>query len=279
MQTDQTAAHYTRLHSLETPASRLIRDAIWGRESDIGQQSFITPRYLDDLVARLRIDSTMRILDLGCGVGGPAVYLAETSGAHVSGVDLVEKGVEVARDHAAGAGLSNRTDFRVGDALDMPFGDTVFDVVMSLNVMNVFADKVAVFNEVRRTLRPDGVLAMLSGTFDVALDPESRRLLTRDGTVPIHFDSIEGYREKIEAAGFVIQEVTEYVEDFRIQIRRWRDAYRTHADAIAAEQGEQRVRLHHGYFDTYLRLVDAGRASNHLVLATSDSSEKTRSRL
>jgi hypothetical protein len=58
------------------------------------------------------------------------------------------------------------------------------------------------------------------------------------------------------------------VSEFRVQIGRWRDAYREHAAQIAAEQGEENAALHHGYFDTYARLIDEGRASNHLVISS-----------
>jgi ubiquinone/menaquinone biosynthesis C-methylase UbiE len=63
----------------------------------------------------------MRVLDIGCGVGGPALNIAEHSGAHVTGVNIVPHQVEIARRRAAERGLSERTHFEVADAMSMPF--------------------------------------------------------------------------------------------------------------------------------------------------------------
>ncbi len=43
---------YSELHQIDSPANRLLRESIWGKENDIGQQSFITPLYLDKLIQR-----------------------------------------------------------------------------------------------------------------------------------------------------------------------------------------------------------------------------------
>jgi len=56
MNEKQIGVDYSELHQLDSPANRLIRDSIWGKEEGIGQQSFITPRYLDELIRRLGID-------------------------------------------------------------------------------------------------------------------------------------------------------------------------------------------------------------------------------
>jgi cyclopropane fatty-acyl-phospholipid synthase-like methyltransferase len=259
-------ARYSALHKLDSPASRLIRDTIWSREDDIGQQSFITPRYIDGLITRLGIDSGSRVLDVGSGVGGPAIYIAQAAGCQVSGIEINQVGVEVAQELAASSGLGDRVSFHLADAMEMPLDDGAVDVAVSLNVMNVFEDKVKLFTEVRRVVEPGGIWAFLSGTFD-GLTKLDRAGLSRNGLVPIHYDSLGGYRAKLQTAGFRIEEITEYVADFGVQLRRWAEAYRTHLDQIADEQGEKAAELHLGYFDTYVRLIDEGKAANHLVIS------------
>ncbi|NIP30912.1 MAG: hypothetical protein GTO02_13990, partial [Candidatus Dadabacteria bacterium] len=49
MSKNKIGVDYSELHKLDSPANRLIRDTIWGKDKDIGQQSFITPVYLDEL--------------------------------------------------------------------------------------------------------------------------------------------------------------------------------------------------------------------------------------
>lgn len=260
---------YSELHRLDSPANRLIRDAIWSREDDIGQQSFCTLRYFDEVVHRLGITAGTHLLDVGSGTGGPALHIASRTGCRVDGVEVNEVGVEVSRSLVAKARAGDRVAFHLGDAMSMPFPDASFDMAISLNVMNVFADKVALFREVARVLRPGGRWAFLSGTFELGEgDDEVRRRLARGYLIPQYYDSLAGYKAKLREAGFVVDEVLEYISDFRTQVARWRDAYRVNQAAIAAEQGAENTRYHIEYFDTYLSMIDAGKASNHLIVST-----------
>lgn len=262
-------ARYRALHRLDSTANRAIRADIWEPGEDVGQQSFITPRYLDELARRISIGPSDHLLDVGSGAGGPALYLAEATGCRVTGIEPNAVGVEVASSLAADAGLGDQLAFDAGTAMEMPYADETFDVAISLNVVNVIEDKVALFREVRRVVRPGGRWALLTGTFELGeADADVRRRLTRDHTVPLFDDTAEGYRAKLVEAGFRIDEISEYISDFRTQIARWAAANRKHADALEAEQGAAAAERHLAYFDTYLELAEAGRAANHLFLAT-----------
>ncbi|MCC6831168.1 MAG: methyltransferase domain-containing protein [Thermoleophilia bacterium] len=269
MPQEQIGVDYSELHRLDSPANRLIRESIWAPEDDIGQQSFTTLAYMDEVIHRLGITGDTHLLDVGSGTGGPAAYIAARTGCRITGVEINEVGVEVAASLVAKAGVADRVDFHRGDALSMPFADGGFDMALSLNVMNVFEDKVALFREVRRVLRPGGRWMFLSGTFDLDEgDADIRRRLARGYLIPQFYDSLDGYKAKLQKAGFRVDEVLEYISDFRTQVGRWGAAYRTHRDAIAVEQGEENTASHIDYFDAYLSMIDAGRASNHLILST-----------
>lgn len=258
---------YSVLHQLDSPANRLIRDSIWGKENDIGQQSFITPGYLDELIHRLGIVEESYMLDVGSGAGGPAVYIASKTGCKVAGIDVSDVGVETSEKLAKKSGLGDRTAFYLGDAMAMPFEDETFDLAVSLNVMNVFEDKVGLFREVLRVLKPGGIWAFLSGTFDMPDDPEIKRKMARGYLIPQYYDSLPSYRDKLRKAGFQIDEITEYVSDFRVQNKLWGDAYKKHYDEIVKEQGKENTDCHIEYFDTYLSLIDKGKAANHLIIS------------
>ena len=259
---------YSELHQIDSSANRLLRDSIWGKENDIGQQSFITPIYLDKLIQRLNINEGSYVLDVGCGVGGPAIYIANKTGCTIAGVDVSDVGIETANKLAKKSNLENRTEFYLGDAMKMPYSDDSFDIAISLNVMNVFEDKVGLFKEVLRVLKPSGIWAFLSGTFDMPDDLEITRKMARGYLIPQYYDSLENYRKKLIEAGFKIEEITEYVSDFRVQNKKWGDAYKKHFDEIAEEQGKENTEYHIEYFDTYLSLIDQGKAANHLIIST-----------
>lgn len=275
MSDDAVTARYSALHRLDSPANRLLRDTIWGRDRDVGQQSFITPAFLDELADRLSLDEHDHVLDVGSGTGGPDVHIARRTGCRITGIDVNAVGVEAGRALAAEAGLADRITFHRGDAAEMPFPDATFSAALSVNVLNVFPDKPRVLRAVHRVLAPGGTWAFLSGTFG-PMDEETRTAMARGGRVPQHYDSAEGYRRMLRDAGFVIVEITEYVADFRHQMERWRDAYRRHREAVAAEEGEQQAADHIAYFEAYLRLIDEGSAGNHLFISRRPETDQPR---
>jgi len=127
---------------------------------------------------------------------------------------------------------------------------------------------VGLFKEVLRVLKPSGLWAFLSGTFDMPDDPEISRKMARGYLIPQYYDSLQNYRKKLTEAGFMIDEITEYVSDFRVQNKKWGDAYKKYFDEIATEQGKENTEYHIEYFDTYLSLIDQGRAANHLIISS-----------
>jgi sterol 24-C-methyltransferase len=97
------------------------------------------------------------VLDVGCGSGGPALTIAAYSGAHVTGIDLVPRHVELAREHAAEHGLAARTTFDVADATQLPMPDETFDHVYAIESAYHAADKPRFYSECTRVLRPGGL--------------------------------------------------------------------------------------------------------------------------
>lgn len=113
--------------------------------------------------------STDEVLDVGCGIGGPARFLATKYGCKVTGIDLTPEFIEVARDLNARVGLGDTIDLRVADALDLPFPAASFDVVWTQHVSMNIADKSGLYSELGRVLRPGGRLAF----FDIVGGSES----------------------------------------------------------------------------------------------------------
>ena len=167
----------------------------------------------EDMAGLLQAAGTDHILDVGCGLGGPARHLAGRFGCRVSGIDLTAEFCDVARHLTALLGLEDRVSISQGDALAMPFDDAMFDGAYSMNVSMNIADKRALYREIHRVLKP-GAWLMLS---EVAQGPggapdfptpwartaASSFLATRDETcaslVACGF-AIESLRETTEAA-------------------------------------------------------------------------------
>ena len=111
------------------------------------------------------IAADMSVLDVGAGVGGPARFLAATSGCRVTGIDLSEPFVDAARYLTERTGQSAQVSFQTASALDLPFEDGRFDLVLLLHVAMNISDKARLYGELRRVLKSGGRLA----TFDVVL--------------------------------------------------------------------------------------------------------------
>lgn len=153
-----------------------------------------------DLAQLAGISADMSVLDVGAGVGGPARFLAATYGCRVTGVDLSEPFVDAARYLTQRTRQSERVSFHTASALDLPFDDSSFDVVLLQHVAMNISERAQLYRELRRVLRPGGRFA----TFDVvanggepyypvpwARTPATSILLTANAT-----------REAIEQADF-----------------------------------------------------------------------------
>jgi SAM-dependent methyltransferase len=153
-----------------------------------------------ELAAAAGVESSARVLDLGCGIGGPARYLAATYGCKVTGVDLSPSFIDAATYLTARCGLSDRLMFQAGDALHLPFEDEAFDTVFLQHVAMNIADRAALYAEVRRILTPGGRLA----TYDLVLregDVVYPAPWARDASTSFLLSAAET-RTALEQAGF-----------------------------------------------------------------------------
>jgi SAM-dependent methyltransferase len=113
-----------------------------------------------DLARLARIDAQDRILDLGCGLGGPARYLAATYGCEVQGIDLSQDYVDAATYLNARTGLFDRVFLSVGNALHAPFDDAGFDLVWLQHVAMNIGGRDQLYREALRLLKHGGRLAL-----------------------------------------------------------------------------------------------------------------------
>jgi sarcosine/dimethylglycine N-methyltransferase len=108
-------------------------------------------------LARLAsLEPGSRALDVGCGLGGSARYLASEHGCRVTGIDLTREYVDIASALAGMVGLGDKVDFRQASALQLPFDDGSFDVVWTQHVQMNIEDKTTLYREIARVARPGG---------------------------------------------------------------------------------------------------------------------------
>ncbi|MGB3191720.1 MAG: methyltransferase domain-containing protein [Limnoraphis sp.] len=119
----------------------------WGMESPEGQPLAEKSKF-------------SQILDIGCGIGGSTLYLAEKFQAQATGITLSPVQANRAIERAQAAQLSQNVNFQVANALEMPFEDDSFDLVWSLESGEHMPNKIQFLQECYRVLKPGGLFLM-----------------------------------------------------------------------------------------------------------------------
>jgi ubiquinone/menaquinone biosynthesis C-methylase UbiE len=113
------------------------------------------------------------VLDVGCGVGATACFIATKVGCRVVGVDILEKMVERSRERASRQKLTHRVEFRVADAQNLPFENDLFDAVLTESVTAFPEDKQKAVSEYARVTKPGGYVGLNeSAWLKVPVPPE-----------------------------------------------------------------------------------------------------------
>jgi ubiquinone/menaquinone biosynthesis C-methylase UbiE len=117
------------------------------------------------LIELCHIDENSYVLDVGCGVGVTACYLARKTGCRVMGIDIVEGMVERSEQRAQREGLTDLLEFRTADVQDLPFEDETFTAVISESVTAFPEDKAKAVGEYARVTKPGGFIGLNETTW------------------------------------------------------------------------------------------------------------------
>ncbi|MGF1601194.1 MAG: methyltransferase domain-containing protein [Thermosynechococcaceae cyanobacterium] len=149
-------------------ASSLLWERVWGEHMHhgfYGLDGQLTPDrkqaqidLIEELLQWSQVQGANQILDVGCGIGGSTLYLAEKFQATAQGITLSPVQAKRATERAQEANLP--ATFQVADALQMPFADECFDLVWTLESGEHMPDKAKFLQECYRVLKPGGTLLM-----------------------------------------------------------------------------------------------------------------------
>lgn len=156
------------------------------------------------LAEALRLSPRDHLLDIGCGIGGPARYFAKHHKCRVIGLDLTPEFIAAAEMLTLRCNLADKVSFQIGNATSLPFLNQSFDAACLIHVGMNIADKWTVLTEARRILRPNGRLVI----YDVMLMSP----VTLTYPMPWSLDSSASfvsdpalYRQALTKAGFMIE--------------------------------------------------------------------------
>jgi SAM-dependent methyltransferase len=171
---------------------------------DIGQNSWLTTDEQRGFCARLGLDSSSELLEVGSGSGGPALFTAATTGCRVTGVDIHEAGVAAANHAARERGLAERARFVCADARGrLPFDDGSFDAVMCIDALDHIYERARVLREWRRLLRGGGRV-LFTNPITVTGLLRREEMIVRSGGMGAFVFTPPGLDERlVRDAGFV----------------------------------------------------------------------------
>lgn len=110
----------------------------------------------------MNLERNQKVLDIGCGIGGSAFYMASHYGVDVYGIDLAKNMINIANDKressARSSSVKHRCQFHVSDATIMDYPENFYDVVYSRDTILHIEDKLSLFKLFYKTLKPGGTL-------------------------------------------------------------------------------------------------------------------------
>ena len=164
--------------------------------------------------------SGKQILDIGCGVGGPAFEMARAHGAHVVGIDLEAPLVARARRSAAELELGEKCTFRTVTVGPLPFAGESFDIVISSGAFTQVGDKAGILAEAYRTLRPGGYLSCYEWLRSDSEYSDDMRHWFEIEDLTYTLETLQGYRDQFINAGFVEVVTEDATKWYRDEVRR-----------------------------------------------------------
>jgi ubiquinone/menaquinone biosynthesis C-methylase UbiE len=201
MDEDIIAAGYNAVHGATAGSPtlrRLWHDLAEGADfpDDFGHISFTTLDELRRIARELALTPDDVFVDVGCGLAGPALWMARETGAQLIGVDISSVAVTRAGERADALGLAGRAGFTVGSFAATTLDDASAAGMMSEDALQYAPDKQAAFDEAARVLAPGGRLVFTA----FELDPE------RAGGLPVlGADPVTDYRPGLRQAGFEVR--------------------------------------------------------------------------
>jgi len=204
------------------------------------------------IIDRLRLQRDMRVLEIGCGWGGFALYAAR-QGIFVHGITISPAQLEIAQARVRGAGLESRIELDLCDYRDL---DGTYDAVVSIEMFEAVGEAYwsAFFEVVRQRLAPGGQALIQSITID-----DARFAAYRSGSDFIREYIFPGgmlpgpavFGQRAADHSLRLLDAFRFGPDYAETLRRWRERFEKHLDDVRGQgfdEGFTRIwRLYYQY--------------------------------
>lgn len=202
--------------------------AYWG-----GTKHYGGLKATEELIGLCHLSKGKYVLDVGCGVGITACYIAKKYGCKVVGIDISDKMLDWAKKKAKREGVEYGVEFKVADAQDLSFEDDLFDVVICESVTAFVEEKQKAVSECVRVTRPGGYIGFNEATWIKTPSTELVKYLSRITGVKEILTS-DGWDELLAGSGlkdievriYKIDKLSQFINElrafgFRDYLRGW----------------------------------------------------------
>ena len=156
---------------------------------------------IDIFIEKLEINEKTKILDVGSGIGGPARYIADKTGAEITAIELQSDQNNLAKDLTKKCGLSNKVNHICGDILDYDFKNQTFDAVVSWLTLYHIANHEILLKKLFDLLNPNGFFYTEDITSRINLSDADLKEIKKE-IYGIHLPYFDNYISNLEQNGF-----------------------------------------------------------------------------
>jgi cyclopropane-fatty-acyl-phospholipid synthase len=216
------------------------------------------------IAAKLALEPGMRVLDIGCGWGGMALYLHKVAGVDVLGVTLSEHQLKIARQRAAAAGVSEHVKFEL---IDYRHLDETFDRIVSVGMFEHVGAKHydEFFEQCRQLLKPDGAMLLHTigklGRVSDGPDPFTDKYIFPG----YHLPSLSQMTDASEKAHLIASDVENLRLHYAYTLRHWLTRATKARAEIEKMYDERFFRMWEFYLAGGIVMFESGAACNYQV--------------
>ncbi|HSE42236.1 MAG TPA: methyltransferase domain-containing protein [Acidobacteriota bacterium] len=241
-----------------------IRSKAFG--NDIGQNSWITDVEMRRLLQSLALSPSSTLLEVACGSGGPALFIAKTFGCKICGIDSNLNGISTAQEAASASNLSNQASFQVADAnAQLPFEAQTFDAIVCMDAVNHFSNRSHILTEWHRLLKRTGRF-LYTDPIVVTGPLTNEEIAIRSSIGFFLFVPQKANENWIKEADFHLVHVEDVTDDAARIAKQWHDARAARENELLVLEGEKRFKGLQSFFNVVFTLYQERRLSRYAFI-------------
>jgi cyclopropane fatty-acyl-phospholipid synthase-like methyltransferase len=234
---DSVDLYGTAYSNFAADAVQQVRRETYGE--DFGQSSWVTGAEYRRFFQILELKAGDHVLDVGCGSGGPALFLARTVGCSITGVDMNDAGIRAGLALAREAGLQDKVHFKLANVHEpLPFSERAFDAIVCMDVMCHLANRRRLFDEWMRVLRPGGRVLYTDPVVVKGLVTKDEFAI-RSSTGHFEFGPPGVNELLLREAGFQVVLIEDVTDNEAAVSERWHAGRQRRAEELIRLEGEE----------------------------------------